>query len=147
MKIGQKSISKVLLDVNVCIDVLTNRELTKDESKMLFAILQKNKIQVFIPAFSLDTIYYILNRMGVQNELAKTSIKKLIKFTGLQFLSNEAVEYAFDSGFADFEDSLINSVAVVNELDFIITSNTKDFNKSTLPIFHPKEFIRFYAMA
>ena len=144
MKIGKKDINKVLFDVNVCIDVLTNRSLTNSETKNLFSILRKNKIKSYIPACSLDTIYYILIKMGIEKAFAKNALKKLIKYTGLAFLSDKAVKLAFDSEFKDFEDSLINSVAVINDIDVLITSNTKDFIKSSLLIFHPKDFISYY---
>ena len=144
MKIGQKNICRVLFDVNVCIDILTCRSLSSAEIRSLFHILHKNKIESYIPACSLDTIYYILRKMGIENTVVRKSIQKLIKYTGLVYLSDEAVKFAFNSEFKDFEDGLINSVAIKNNIDIIITSNTKDFSKSTLPIFHPKEFIALY---
>lgn len=144
MKTGPKNISSVLLDVNVCIDVLTNRTLTGKEIRDLFRTLNSNKIKSYIPACSLDTIYYILRRMGIESSAAKNSLKKLIKFTGLAYLSDAAVRLAFDSDFRDFEDGLIDSVAVVNGIDAVITSNTKDFKKSALPVFHPNDFVSFF---
>lgn len=144
MKIGQKIINSVLFDVNVCIDILSSRSLTTEESKSLFLILRKNELKSFIPACSLDTIYYILRKMDVEDMVARKSIQKLIKYTGLVYLSDEAVQFAFSSDIQDFEDSIINSIAVYNDIDLIITSNTKDFVKSTLPVFHPKEFIALF---
>jgi len=145
MKIEPQNIYSVLLDVNVCIDVLTERSLTSSEIKQLFIILRRNKIKTYIPACSLDTIYFVLKRMGVEGDNAKDSIRKLIKYTSLAFSSNESVHYSFGSDFKDFEDGLINAIAVKNNIDVIITSNVADFLKSILPIFHPKDFIKLFS--
>jgi len=55
----------------------------------------------------------------------KTVIKKLLK-----------------SEFKDFEDAIQYNCALTrSKIDFIITRNSKDFKKSTLPIMNPEEAI------
>lgn len=136
------NIERVLLDVNVCIDIIVNRSLSPETKKELFAVFLQYGIETYVPAFSIDTIFYILNHsMKIDNATAKNAIQKLLKFTKLLHTSDEMVQRAFISNFSDFEDALINSLAETHNMDAILTSNITDFTKSTLPAYRPVDFI------
>lgn len=138
-------IKRVLLDVNVCIDLIVNRVVSPSIKKKLFAISFKNDIDIFIPAFSIDTIFYILNSsMKIDKQVAKNSVHKLIKFTKLLHSSDESIHMAFASDFSDFEDGLINALAETNNMNAIITNNVSDFSKSALPVYRPSEFVALF---
>ena len=142
MQQEQNRVQSILLDVNVCIDIITKRALAYSIKKQMFSMIIAQKIKTYIPACSIDTIYYILtSSMKINKELALNSIIKLIKYTNLLHSSDESVHFALNSGFPDFEDGLINSIAVENNIDAIITSNTKDFKSSSLPVYSPTAFI------
>ncbi len=133
---------QVLLDVNVCIDLIVNRSISPPIKKKLFSVVIQNEMEVYVPAFSIDTIFYILNSsMKIDKLLAKNAIQKLLKFTKLLHTSDESIQQAFLSNFSDFGDGLINSLAETNNMDAIITGNIPDFSKSNLPVFRPADFI------
>jgi|SRR6056297_287037 len=138
-------IEKVLLDVNVCIDIIVNRSLSPETKKELFAVFIQNKSEVFVPAFSIDTVFFILNSsMKIDKQVAKNAIRKLLKFTKLLHTTDETVHKAFDSNFSDFEDALINSLAETNKMDVILTNNTSDFIQLDLPVYRPVDFIALF---
>lgn len=138
-------IKRVLLDVNVCIDLIVNRAVSPPIKKKLFAIIFKNDIEIFIPAFSIDTIFYILNSsMKIDKLVAKNSVHKLIEFTKLLHSTDESIHRAFASNFSDFEDGLINALAETNDMNAIITNNVSDFSKSALPVYRPAEFVALF---
>ncbi len=140
-----KKIERVLLDVNVCIDIIVNRSLSSENKKELFALFIQNEIEVFIPAFSIDTVFYILNSsMKIDKQMAKNAILKLLKFTKLLHSNNETIHKAFIINFADFEDALINSLAEMHHIDAILTNNTSDFLHSNLPVYRPVDFIALF---
>lgn len=133
---------RVLFDVNVCIDLIVNRSIPSEIKKKLFAGLLQNDIDAFVPAFSVDTIFYILNSsMKIDRQVAKNAIQKLLKFTKLLHTSDESISRAFSSDFSDFEDGLINALAETNNMDAIITGNIRDFSGSKLPVYRPVDFI------
>jgi predicted nucleic acid-binding protein len=135
-------IRRVLLDVNVCIDIIVNRSLSPETKKELFAVFIQNEIEVFVPAFSIDTVFYILNSsMKIDKEIAKNAIQKLMKYTKLLHSTDEMIQRAFVSNFSDFEDALINSLAEIHHMDAILTNNLSDFIKSDLPIYRPIDLI------
>ena len=142
MPTAQNKIQRVLLDVNVCIDIIVNPSLSPETKKQLFAVFLQNEIEVFVPAFSIDTLYYILtSSMKTDKEIAKNAIQKLLKFTNLLHSTDEIVQGAFASSFTDFEDALINSLAEIHNMDAILTNNVSDFIKSDLPVYRPVDFI------
>lgn len=145
MPTAQIKINSVLLDVNVCIDLIVNRAILTQVKKSLFAILRQQNIITYIPAFSIDTIFYILNSsMKIDKKVARNAIQNLLKFTKLLHSNDESIHRAFSSNFSDFEDGLINSLAEENNIDIIITSNISDFFKSSLPVYHPADFITLF---
>ena len=146
MNTGKSNFHCVLLDVNVCIDLIVNRSLPSETKKKLFAVFNQYDIHPFVPAFSVDTIFYILNSsMKIDKNAAKDAIQKLLKFTKLLHSTDESIQMAFASGFSDFEDGLVNSLAVTNKMDAIITNNTSDFSRSALPVYRPADFIVLFS--
>lgn len=138
-------IKRILLDVNVCIDIIVNRSLSPEIKKELFAVFIQNENEVFVPALSIDTVFYILNSsMKIDKQVAKNAIQKLLKYTKLLHSSDETIHKAFISNFSDFEDALINSLALTNNMDVILTNNTSDFIQSDLPVYSPVDFIALF---
>jgi predicted nucleic acid-binding protein len=138
-------IQRVLLDVNVCIDIIVNRSISTEAKKELFSIFIQYDIETYVPAFSIDTIFYILNSsMKIDKGIAKNAIQKLLNFTKLLHSNDEMIRMAFASGFSDFEDALINSLAEIHNMDAILTNNIYDFSTSILPVYRPVDFIALF---
>ncbi len=135
----------ILLDVNVCIDLIVNRAISPVIKKRLFEIFLTKQITPFVPAFSIDTIYYILNSsMKLEKAVVKNALKNLLKYTRMLHTTDETVHRAFSSSFSDFEDGLINSIAEENSMNAIITGNVADFTKSSLPVYRPEDFVAMF---
>jgi predicted nucleic acid-binding protein len=145
MQAVPNKIERVLLDVNVCIDIIVNRSLSPETKKKLFAVFIQNEIEVFVPAFSIDTVFYILNSsMKINKTIAKNALQKLLRFTKLLHSTDETIQRAFASNFSDFEDALINSLAETHSMDVILTNNVSDFINSDLPVYRPVDFITLF---
>lgn len=145
MKTAQNRMKRVLLDVNVCIDLIVNRSITPQTKKRLFITLLKHDIVPFVPAFSIDTVYYILNSsMKIEKQQARVAIQKLLKYAKLLHTTDKSINLAFSSDFPDFEDSMMNALAETSNMDAIITNNINDFSRSSLPVYRPVEFISLF---
>ena len=139
----KNSNTEILLDTNICIDLLVDRKLSADQKKQLFTIFLKENIDVFIPSCSIDTIYYILNSsMKIKDSVVKQKISTLLKYIKTVELKGIAIDNSLTSEFKDFDDAIINNTAISNSIDTIMTFNAKDFSKSTLEIITPIEFIK-----
>lgn len=138
-----KPVTKILLDTNVCLDLLTKRNLETVQKKQMFTLILKKNIEVYIPSCSIDTIYYILNAsMKIKSEKSKELITTLLKYTDTLQLSDKVIHNALRSDFKDFEDALINYTALDYNMDVIVTFNKKDFKNSTLDVISPLELIQ-----
>jgi len=139
------NIHKVLLDVNVCVDLIANRLLASDIKRKLLSVFHHHDLTVCVPAFSIDTIFYVLTKsLKIDGSLSKLAIQKLLLNTVLLHTNDEIMSNAFLSTFNDFEVGLINEHATYYEMDCIITSNMKDFKKSDLAVYSPNDFISLF---
>ena len=56
-------------------------------------------------------------------------------------MNDKILELALASNFKDFENAIQYHTALENNLDIIITRNTKDFKNSVIPILTAKEYL------
>lgn len=94
-----------------------------------------------VSAESFSNMYYILKRLS-SHEKAMKHIRLLSSITETGSLSASAVKLAMSSGWDNFEDALQFHCALEQECSVIITRNTKDFSKSTIPVLTPSDFIK-----
>lgn len=62
--------------------------------------------------------------------------------TEIAGVTKSIIKASLKIDFKNFEDALrYNCALSINKLDFIVTRDTKDFKKSTLPVLTPEEAI------
>lgn len=131
---------QILIDTNVILDVLLNREsFAQDAVKLLK--LPASDVQKYVSASAITDIYYIARQEIRDKQLVKELIKKVLKIVKVADVSESVILSALDSDWADFEDSVQNAVAEVHDFDVIITRNQSDYKKSNLKVLSPKEFL------
>lgn len=133
---------KILLDINVILDaVARSNEHTIASSQCLLAI-ERKYADGFFSVLSLPTLFYLIH----QNYHDKVSSYKLIDTTleNLNILdaTKDDALLARASGWRDFEDALLSYSAKRHVIDYIITSNLKDFKSSPVPALSPEQFIK-----
>ena len=133
---------KVLIDTNVLIDYMAEREpYFEDARKILFACGQ-NKIEGCIAAHSVSNIFYILRKHIPESE-RRAILKNLCTITTVIEIDRQKLMNALDNvDFSDMEDCLQSECADVFKADYIITRNIKDFEKSSIPSILPADFIK-----
>ena len=132
---------KVLIDTNVVLDVLCNREQFYDDSAKVFKICEVGKIQGFLSALSIPNIVYIMRK-----ELNGERIRQILGYLSMIFAISELTENdlmrAAQMDFKDYEDAVQVACASRLRVDYIVTRNEKDFLKSEIPVLSPSEFCR-----
>lgn len=53
---------KVLLDTNIVLDLLLQREPFCNEAKVIFELIESDKIQGYLCATTITTIYYLISK-------------------------------------------------------------------------------------
>ena len=72
---------------------------------------------------------------------------KIIGFSSLASiccLDSDVILNSCSKGWGDFEDCVQHNCAVLNQCEYIITRNTKDFRLSSIPVMEPDDFIIQY---
>ena len=59
-------------------------------------------------------------------------------------VSEQEIRNALETGWKDFEDAVQYSVALLNEMDGLITRNPKDYEEVDINIWSPEQVLREY---
>lgn len=129
---------KILIDTNVILDVLCNRQDFVADSLKVFQYCEANQITGYISALSVPNIVYIMRK-----ELDKEKIREILTtltsiFTVVDLRETDLMKAA-ESDFADYEDAVQSVCAARAKVNFIVTRNVKDFKNSPVPAVKPSE--------
>ena len=131
---------KVLIDTNVVLDLLLEREPFVESATALFEQIERGSLEGYITATTITNIFYII-RKSEGCEVALVAINRLL--IGLRFcaVDRQTIETALSLCLKDFEDGIQLACATLNQLDGIVTRDGKDFIDSNLPIYLPIELL------
>ena len=133
--------SRLLIDTNIVIDLLSKREKFYDEAADLFSRADKKELVLTISSLTFANTNYILTKLKSAKE-AREILRKFKVLVELLNLDDKVTELALsDDSFTDFEDGLQYYSAIENQIDVIITRNKKDFKNSKIPVLSTKEFL------
>lgn len=133
---------KVMIDTNVVLDVLLQREPFFQASYEVMKLSALEKLDGFVSASAATDIYYLLRRSLRDDALAKDGMEKLLQLVGIADALGEDIYAAVASNMNDFEDALVSSIAERCQMSYIITRNIKDFEESPIKAITPEEFLR-----
>ena len=128
---------KVLFDTNVIIDAVTLRYNHSIYSQKLWIKAIDGKIQGYICSSQLTDIYYVLRKYVDEATKRKIIRAVLSSFTVLPLLPS-FTSYCVDSDMEDYEDAILDEVAKVNMINYLVTNDEKDFQKAKSTIITPK---------
>jgi|TARA_B110000240_G_scaffold180985_1_gene212477 predicted nucleic acid-binding protein len=133
--------TRVLIDTNIVIDLLAQRELFYEDAATLFSMADKKELRLTISSLTFANTNYILSKQKNPIE-ARAILRKFKVLVEVLNLDDKITELALsDESFADFEDGLQYYSALENRVAIIVTRNKRDFQNSNLPVLSPKEFL------
>ncbi|MDR3084935.1 MAG: PIN domain-containing protein [Christensenellaceae bacterium] len=132
---------KVLIDTNVILDALMNRDPWAAAAQELLRYAAMEKVKGFVAASQTTDIFYLLRRAGAEEGSAKEIIKKLTDGVGVSDITPADVQGALASNMPDYEDALLAFCAKRQKAEYIITRNEKDFGRSQVPAISPSAFL------
>ena len=135
---------KVLLDTNILLDIVEKREPHFFNSYQIFLKSAERKIEAIIGASSVTDIYYVTKRNCKSATQATGYIVDMLKVVTAVDTKAADIQEAIRLNFSDFEDAVIAATAAREKTDFIISRNTSDFMKSTVPVMSPSDFLKKY---
>jgi len=131
----------IFMDTNVVIDFLANRQPFSLDAARLFNMSVEGKIKIHISAVSYNNIYYVL-RQSLTNIATIKLLEELEDMTEIIDVTSKVIQQSLKTDFKDYEDAIQYYCALsIPNVDFIVTRNTKDFKKSSLPVLTSAEAI------
>jgi len=132
--------SKVFVDTDVCIDLLSGRKPFQYAAEMLFSMANSGKLKIYVSSLSFSNIDYILRSQynPINSRMILAKFKTLVHVLAVD---DEIINLAIGSDFSDFEDAIQYFCAIQNGLDIIITRNLSDYKKSVIKVIPPETFL------
>lgn len=131
----------IFLDTNIVIDFLANRQPFSLDAAKLFNLGVDGKVKIYISAVSYNNIYYVI-RQSLSRDAAIKLLGELAEISEITDTTDTIIRQSLKTDFKDYEDAIQYYCALsIPDIDFIVTRNTKDFKKSSLPVFTPAEAI------
>ncbi len=130
---------RVLIDTNILLDFLLQRESFFHDAEQLFQAIDSDQIVGYATATTLTDIFYIARRHTGNIEQARQAVSETLTAMEICPVNREVLEVAFSSGLADYEDAIQVACAVAQGLDAILTRDSQVFLNSSVPVLSVQE--------
>ena len=134
---------RVLVDVNVVIDVIEKRPTFFADSYAVLRLIAGGTLDGFIAAGSVADINYILRKGGLTWEQARTALAHLIQVIDVCDTTASDVNHALVSSMVDLEDAVLAECAKRIGADIIVTRDLHDFAASPVPAMTPAQLLSY----
>jgi predicted nucleic acid-binding protein len=132
---------KVLLDTNVVLDAIANREPFMIDAQKIMNLILDNKLEGYITANSITDIYYIARKHLSKNDLHKT-LHSLFKIFDIIDVFGADCRKALDFPLVDYEDALLAVCGERAFVDYIITRDEEFLRQTKIPVISPSDFVK-----
>lgn len=131
---------KILIDANILLDVLQNRELHVQDSSVIWKLCETEKVKGYVSALTFANLVYIMRKELDPKKIEETLQALSLIFEFADFSASDLLRAA-ELYWGDFEDAVQSVTAERIHADYIITRNVRDFTKSKVVAFTPSELI------
>jgi predicted nucleic acid-binding protein len=131
---------RVLLDSDVVLDFLLEREPFFEVAGELFELIAQGACNGYISGITPINVFYLMRKAkGIDK--ARQAISDLLIAVGVCPITQTVLEDAFALSFTDYEDAVQHASAVAGGLDAIVTRNLDDYKNAALPVYSPADFL------
>lgn len=132
---------RVLLDTDVNLDFILARQPFFVQAEQSFIAIAQNKVEAFIASITAINIYYI-SRKENGRDLTLQELGKLLNLFKICPVDSNNLQSALTSPITDYEDAVQHECAVAENLDAIVTRNTRDYKNASVKVYSPAEFLQ-----
>ena len=131
---------RLLVDTNVALDVLLDRQPHVEKSVAIWAAVETRSCEGFLAAHTITTIHYLL-----QKELGTAKAKQMVGLILVVFrvagVDGSVIEQALRLPIGDFEDAVTAAAGQVHGCDYIVTRDPKGFRGSPVRALGPEALV------
>jgi predicted nucleic acid-binding protein len=134
---------KILLDTNVVLDVLLDRQPHAESSSAVWAVVESGACEGLLAAHALTTIYYLIRR---QASVTKTGqmITAILRVFSIAAVDDAVIRDALQLSLPDFEDAITASSARLAACELIVTRDPKGFRGAPVRPVTPEAAASFF---
>ena len=132
---------RAVIDTCVIIDSLQSREPFCKDAQSIFLLCANRQFEGFLTAKSITDIYYLAHRQTHNDKATRDILTKLCALFGLLDTTALDIRKAILGETSDFEDDVMVETTERSGMDCIVTRNTRNYNKASIPVYTPGEFI------
>ena len=132
----------VLIDLNIILDVLQQREPFYAASAGILAAAERGQIRAYLASHTLTTLFYLIAK-DQSPGVAKTLIQEILTFIQVADVTQATIESALTFPMTDFEDAVQLATALQAKVDYLVTRNIKDYPETRLPVLAPAELLTY----
>jgi len=131
---------RLLIDVNVVLDVLLDRRPFADSSSAVWAAVEHGEAEGLLSAHAVTTLHY-LNARAVGARAARETTEALLSVFNVAGVDEAVLASALALNWPDFGDAVTAAAARKAKCDAIVTRNPRDFAKSPVRVLAPSEAV------
>lgn len=133
---------RALLDTCVIVDALQSREPFSKNAQTIFLAAANNQFIGCMTAKSVTDIYYLTHRHTHDDKAARAVLSKLFTIFDVLDTAGTDCRHAIPSAIPDYEDAVMVETALRTESDCIVARNGREYQKSSVPVYTPEEFLK-----
>lgn len=127
---------RLLLDLNVFLDVILDRSPDADLAAALWAAIEQGRAHGMVPAHGVTTIFYLLEKARGA-AFAREGVERLIRVFNVAAVNEEVVRRALALAWSDFEDAVCAAAAEASGCDALVTRDPDGYPNAPLPVIDP----------
>jgi predicted nucleic acid-binding protein len=132
---------KALVDVNVVLDVLLDRQPHAHASGAIWRAIEDRSSQGLLAAHAVTTIHYLIRRTAGEAK-ATRDVASILKVFEVATVDDAVIQAAVALALPDFEDSVTAAAAQLSGCDFIVTRDPKGFRGSPIRTLTPEAAVQ-----
>lgn len=132
---------KLLIDTNIILDVLLKREPFCQSGVNILTLAGREDIDEYVSASAITDIYYIAYKALKDKRAVRTLLNQILKVVSVAGVTENEIRKALELEWNDFEDSVQYSVALLDNMDGIVTRNPHDYKNSEILVWLPEELL------
>ena len=136
---------KLVLDTNIVIDFLNEREPFYDKARLLMTAGRVGEFDLWISASQVTDLIYILSEGGKASLIKEVSeqLQGLRTFVNVFPVSDREIDKMLSSSWKDPEDRLLFEVALTLKANCLVTRTQSDFESNLVPILNCDELFNW----
>jgi predicted nucleic acid-binding protein len=127
---------RLLVDLNVVLDVLLDRAPHAEVSAQLWAAVERREVEGVIPAHGFTTVFYLAAKARGP-EFAREVVSDLVTVFGVAPVDQTVVQRALALAWPDFEDAVCVAAAEAAACELVITRDPSGFPDSPVAVVQP----------